>query len=87
MAEVDITKASEIRVPVYSRRVRILAIVSGLYSKQAYLSSTPRLAIGKSSDGWQHTSSTGFSPPAGSLSAVLIACDGFTLENAITLGL
>ena len=31
--------------------------------------------------------STGISPPAGSLSAALIACDGFTLENAITLGL
>jgi len=33
------------------------------------------------------TSSTGISPPAGSLSAALIACDGFALENAITLGL
>ncbi len=61
--------------------------LSGLYSKQAYLSSAPRPAIGKSSDGWWHTSSTGISPPAGSLSAALIACDGFTLENAITLGL
>ena len=29
----------------------------------------------------------GIPPPAGSLSAALIACDGFTLENAITLGL
>jgi hypothetical protein len=42
---------------------------------------------GKSSNGWRHTSSTGISPPAGSLSAALIACDGFALENAITLGL
>ena len=56
-------------------------ILPGLYSKQAYLSSTPRPAIEKSSDGWRHTSSTGISPPAGSLSAVLIVCDGFTLEK------
>ena len=33
------------------------------------------------------TSSTGISPPHGSHAAALIACDGFTLENAITLGL
>ena len=32
-------------------------------------------------------SSTGISPPAGSLSAAHIVCDGFALENAITLGL
>ena len=30
---------------------------------------------------------TGISPPAGSLSAAPIACDGFALENTITLGL
>lgn len=33
------------------------------------------------------TSSTGISPPHGSHAAALIACDGFALENAITLGL
>ena len=33
------------------------------------------------------TSSTGISPPHGSHAAALIACDGFTLENAITPGL
>ena len=31
---------------------------------------------GKSSNGWRLVSSTGISPPAGSLSAALIACDG-----------
>ena len=42
---------------------------------------------GKSSNGWRRPSSTGISPPHGSHAAALIACDGFTLENAITLGL
>ena len=42
---------------------------------------------GKSSNGWRLVSSTGISPPAGSLSAALIACDGSRTKNASTLGL
>ena len=41
------------------------------------MSSTPRITNGKSPNGWRHTSSTGISPPAGSLSAAPICCDGF----------
>ena len=35
------------------------------------------LCFGKSSSGWRLTSSTGISPPVGSLPAALIGCDGF----------
>ncbi len=49
-----------------------------LIFKWAYLSSTPRPAVGKSSNGWQRTSSTGISPSHGSHATAPIACDGFT---------